>query len=289
MDQIKIKNSKLNKSYAVKRSQSENQVKEVDLNKRIVQFIGNTYNYLDSDLDILIPGAAKDSIKDRGPQSKAIAKIKHQKDHSLSIDKSMGKPQLIEEAKISGNTVLYLESKIPETSIGNDDLIKYQEGIYDNHSIGFRYENLAYASKNSDDEDHRKRYDKYIKDIINPELAEENGYFWVVKKIDLFEVSTVSFGANSLTGVLGVKSKNKESVIFEMNQRFEFAMKMLNSGKMSENQIYDLRLELDQIKAITNELFVEKEDLKKEELNTINKNNDFKELIGSINEFHKYL
>ena len=271
-DKKDIQKNKLSKHYAIKSSGLDLQVKDVDLNKRTVQFIANTYNFLDSDLDVLAPGCCAKSIADRGPASNAAAKIKHLSDHKLLTSNMIGRPTLIDERVINDPKVLYFESKIVSGVAGDDHLIKYQEGIYDNHSIGFRYRDLAIAEKDSADEDRRKRWDDNINNIINKELAEEAGFFWLVKEIELFEASVVAFGANSLTGVVGIKSGNKQSILTDLFSRLDLLEGQLKNGKLSDESMKDLELQTLQIKQIITDLVPDQPDknstpLAKEPLN----------------------
>ena len=112
-------------------------VKDVDLAKRTVQVVYNTTNFFDSDFDVIRPGAFTKSINERGPQSNAKAKIKHFLFHDPN--KIVGKIEVLEEREVDGQIVEYAEVKLSESTDGTDTLIKYQEGIYDNHSIGFQY------------------------------------------------------------------------------------------------------------------------------------------------------
>src|SRR5690606_24479112 len=110
---------------------------------------------------------------------------------------------------------IYFETKMLNTSDGNDTLIKYQEGVYDNHSIGFRYLDIRYIEQDSD------QWKVNIDKLINPEDAENRGYMFLVKEIELFEGSTVAFGANRLTPYLGSKSENKSLSLLKINERMD--------------------------------------------------------------------
>jgi len=199
MKKNKTLSQKLATHFGVKIAEGIKSVKQVNMDERTVEFIANTYFFIDSDQDMLIKGCAVKSINDRGPQSKAVAKIKHQSDHVLNTKNVVGRLDVIEEREMDGKTVLFCASHIPGTSKGNDDLINYQEEVYDNHSIGFRYKQLVRAVKESTNENERKAWEEFYPLALNPEKADEFGFFWVVKEIELFEVSVVSYGANELT------------------------------------------------------------------------------------------
>lgn len=268
-NQLLNKQQKLNMPYPVKAVGGiDVQVKEVDLDKRTVIFIANTLYYMDRDYDILIDGVAKRSIADRGPNSQAIAKIKHLADHIMRTDKMIGKPKLIEETTYEGNKVILFESTISEGPSGDEHLIKYQDGTYDNHSIGFRYIDLAFASKDSTDEDQRNRYFEYISQIINRQEAEDLGFFWVVKEIELFEASVVAFGSNSLTPVIGVKNADLNTIQFELYSRINSINDQLKSGVNKEDKQFfkNIELQFAQVKQIMSEIVTSKYDSPKKEV-----------------------
>jgi phage head maturation protease len=167
------KKDKLNMPFAVK-SQSHSAVsfKEVDTSARTVDFIGNTYYWIDSYGDVLIPGCCAKSIQDRGPDSKLPGKIKHLSNHNL--DKGIGRMEVIEETKFEGMDVLRAQSFMSETQLGEETLTKYNEGIIDQHSIGFRYMQLEWIDSEADG------WEEWLGKLINPEDAESKGYMWIV-------------------------------------------------------------------------------------------------------------
>jgi len=241
--------------FGVKTLEGGNSVKQIDEDKRTVQFIANTYFFIDSDQDMLIKGCAVKSINDRGPKSQANAKIKHQSDHVLNTKNVVGRFEVIEERNIDGKDVLYCESHIPTTSKGNDDLINYQEGLYDNHSIGFRYKNIVKAVMNSTNEVERKAWDEFYPLALNPEKADEEGFFWVVKEIELFEISVVSYGANELTPTIGSKSKDANIKIkSSLIDRLDELNRQLKSSVDSKSDRSLMGMEILQMKQIINDL-----------------------------------
>ncbi len=149
---------------------------------RTVDIVANTYNFFDSDWDVLVPGCCAKSIKERGPKADGV-KIKHLSNHNLT--KGVGRIELLEETKIDGNDVLHANSWMSETSDGEETLTKYKEGLIDQHSIGFRYLDLQFLESESEE------FDKVLKDLINPEEAERVGFIYLVKEIQLFEFSSL--------------------------------------------------------------------------------------------------
>lgn len=214
------KSDKLNISYQIKSNLAS--YKEIDESSRVIKAVVNTYNYFDSDFDVLRSGSAKRSINNRGAKSKANDKILHAFNHNLS--ELPGKSILEEEITIDGNQVLYTESRISESTDGENLLIKYNEDIYNQHSIGFQYKQIEYIEEGSEE------WDNYLKDLINPEDAVKVGYGWDVKEINWFEWSTVAFGANKLTPYLGTKSENKTIQLNNLYTKLDSLIKKSKKG-----------------------------------------------------------
>lgn len=222
-------------------------IHDVDMTKRVVTGFFSSCNYFDSDSDVLLPGCTAKSISERGPSSSAVQKIKHLLDHSWS--KLPGKLQVLEEKSILGVTGQYFETKMSSTQLGTDTLINYQEKIYDNHSIGFRYMDGEFIEKGATD------WNKYIQQLINPMDAEKAGYMYIWREIKQWEGSTVAFGANALTPYLGVKSMNKESLALKINDRIANLGKQLKSGTQSDEMMQSFEMELLQLKQLIGEIF----------------------------------
>ena len=75
MDMLLInKDQKLSNPYKV--TTMGNAIKDVDVKKRVVTGMFNTSFFIDHDMDMLLPGAAKKSIKERGVGTNSGNKIK---------------------------------------------------------------------------------------------------------------------------------------------------------------------------------------------------------------------
>jgi HK97 family phage prohead protease len=234
--------------YSVKSADAN--ILDVSTSSRIVTGFFNSYNFFDSDKDVLIMGSAKKSIEERGVNSTAVAKIKHALNHDLTT--LVGKLQVLEETTKNGITGIYFESKIANTTLGNDTLINYKEGIYDNHSIGFKYNQLSLIEA----EKSPVAWNEVLSKLVNPQEAEKFGYLYLVKEINLFEGSTVAFGANSLTPFLGVKSGNKESITLALDSKLNQLMHTVKNGSQSDDMMHTLELQIKQIKQVLKEIEV---------------------------------
>jgi len=214
------KTDKLNISFQIKSNLAS--YKEIDESSRTIKAIVNTYNYFDSDFDVLRMGCAKRSIDNRGANTKANDKILHAFNHNLT--ELPGKSILEKETVLNNIPVLYVESKISESTDGENLLIKYKEGIYNQHSIGFQYKQIEYLEAGTEE------WDAYLKDLINPEDAIKIGYGWDVKEVNWFEWSTVAFGANKLTPYLGTKSENKTVQLNNLYSKLDSLIKASKKG-----------------------------------------------------------
>jgi hypothetical protein len=93
--------------------------------------------------------------------------------------------------------------------------------------------------------------------LVNPQDAEDAGYYFVVSEIKQFEWSPVAFGANELTPYLGVKSGNKDGMAIKVMERIDLLGKQLRHGRQSDETMYGYELEILQLKQIISELFLQ--------------------------------
>ena len=235
-------------SYAVKSAAAN--IIDVSTTSRVVTGFFNSYNFFDSDKDVLILGAAKKSIDERGPASNAVAKIKHAMNHDLTT--LVGKINVLEEKTVNGITGIYFESKIANTTLGNDTLINYLEGVYDNHSIGFKYNQIDLIDR----EKNSAQWNNILPHLLNAAEAEKFGYLYLVKEINLYEGSTVAFGANSLTPFLGVKSGNKDSMMLALFSKLNQLESTVKNGAQSDEMMNTFELQIKQFKQILKEIEV---------------------------------
>lgn len=289
-NQKEITEKKFNNPYVVKTI--SNSTKDVDESSRTVSGMFNSYFFIDSDRDMLLPGAATKSIKERGPGTNTGNGIKHLKDHVWG--QNIAKINVLDERTVSINgkeiTGIYHESYYSKATDGNDMLIKIQEGIYDDRSIGFQYMNLSLAEKNSSDDQDRATWEKFYPMALNPEKADETGHFWVVPEIKLFEGSDVAFGANELTPFLGMKNNSDSlSLINELYSKLDAMCSLFKSGNLTDEGFHQLEMESLQIKSyiasIINDEPLKKYTEKKISRNdpdTQHKNNDAKAFFTQL-------
>lgn len=250
--------------YSVKSGTYGFTIADVDTERRTIMAVGNTYNYMDTMLDVLQHGAAKRSVQLMGPESNDSPKIKHALNHDLTT--LPGKITKLEEklVNIKGENMMCLcfESRLSDTILGNDTLINYQEGIYDQHSIGFKYVDVkAFNPLAHGNSEEGKEWNEFKKTIANADEYEElmqdcwDTRVLKVNEIKLFEISTVAFGANSLTPYLGSKTMNPETFVTNLKTRIKKMHSCVKNGVQSDETLRIIDLQAKQLEAILDEIF----------------------------------
>jgi HK97 family phage prohead protease len=163
--------------YTYKRDRLE--FKDIDSKKMTVTGYFSKFGNVDSDGDVIVPGAFTKSIKENGPQGKN--RIWHLFNHST--DKPVSKPKELAEDSFG----LLSRVKMPNTTLGRDTYELYKDGHITEHSIGFQ--TIKSAAKQGYNE---------------------------IQEIKLFEGSSVLWGANSNTPTVMVKSEIKSTLIDEI-------------------------------------------------------------------------
>ncbi len=83
---------------------------------------------------------------------------------------------------------------------------KYVEGEVKEHSVGMMYVAFDIAYYDEDSQKNMDYFESAKKQAVNPEVADEYGYVWVVHEARKREGSAVVFGSNSVTPTLYVKN-----------------------------------------------------------------------------------
>ena len=163
----------------------EANVKDVDSKKGEVSGYFSAFGMVDSDGDIMMPGAFKRSIQDWGPEAKGRVK------HLLNHDPSQPLGKIIELKEDSYG--LYYRSQVGSHRLGQDFIKMVESGLIGEHSIGFR----TLREQKSD-------------------TANE------IYEVMLFEGSSLTaWGANEYTPILGIKSLDECTKIQEQIKSFE--------------------------------------------------------------------
>ena len=189
------------------------EITDLDLERRTVMGYAAKFGNIDLHGDMIMPGAFTKTIKERGPEGKNEIWFLH--DHDTS--KVNGKPTLLKE---DGNG-LYFEARIVDTEAGEDTLKLYEEGLINQHSIGFS--------------------------TIKESKVEEKGKktYYEIQEVKLFEISSVLWAANPDTPFLGLKSLDKNLLL----DRYDKLYKNLRKGNLKDETYELLEIEYNFIKS----------------------------------------
>jgi len=211
-------------------------LKDIDLNKRQVAMYLSHFGNIDSDNDMIIQGAFKKSLQERGVDSVSNRKIAFLRYHDWQ--KPIGKFVRLEEDEVG----LFAVGELGSSTLGNDALLDYQEGIIKEHSIGFRY--LADKLKWIEDD------------------SKEDGGYWLISEVALWEGSAVTFGANELTPVLQVaKGMDKKDQFNSITKELDTIVKSLSSGKGTDERLYSLEMKHKFLISQIEEIFTMKDEI----------------------------
>ncbi len=185
-------------------------VKDVDGKQGIVTGYLASFNNLDSDNDIIMPGAFTKTIMELGPDSKK-PRIKYLLDHNTG--QALGVFTALKE----DNHGLYYEAQAGGHALGNDFVKMVMSGIITEHSIG---------------------YGVVKKVVTNPD-ADWRDQETQLMELKLWEGSALQcWGANSNTPLVGIKARIKAF------DQAELILKELRSGTYTDKTFGELEKQL---------------------------------------------
>lgn len=188
--------------------QEKGMIQDVDMKSRTVTGYFSRFGNKDHDGDIVMPGSLTKTISQRGEKNL----IPHILDHDIHITlKQLSKPKLYEKA--DGG---FFESTITDTTNGIDTLKLYRDGVINQHSFGFK--------------------------ILQKEEKADVRY---IKEVMLYEISTVTLGANSETPFTGFKSMGKKELV----DRYNVLTKAFRDGDYTDETFTILDAQIKQIES----------------------------------------
>lgn len=174
---------------------------KADSESRIVSGYLASFNNIDSDGDLLLPGCFTKSITDRGPSSSTARKIAFVWSHN--IKEPIGHFTKLQEDE----TGLYFEAYVDKTQKGDEVLEMYKSGTLNQHSIGY----------------------EYVWDQCKPEEQKDGSTVFACYEIKLWEGSPVTIGANENTPFTGFKSEQTDDIRKELHKELNQVLKSLDS------------------------------------------------------------
>tara|TARA_R110000822_G_scaffold80191_2_gene191271 strand:- start:30723 stop:31550 length:828 start_codon:yes stop_codon:yes gene_type:complete len=193
-----------------------------DLNSVKVEAVINTTNVIDSHSDLHVPGIWDKSLKQNANQMAHIQEHKSGQFDSIISDgedlnvsvknftwKELGQPY-------SGKTQALVFDSVVHKDRNEFMFGQYAKGFVKNHSVGMGYDEFSLAVNDPDDKYWEKEYNtwkEYIGQAVNPEVAEDQGFFYVVTQAKAYEGSAVPMGSNHITPTNSVSAKTEETPV----------------------------------------------------------------------------
>lgn len=173
-----------------------------------VKSVINTTNVIDSHRDLHLKGIWNKTVKDN-PYSYHLESHIDRFEKVIS-NKAKSYNETMNFKDLGLNVNMMIEANINEFILErkkNEIMFDaYKNGEVENHSVGMLYVKYSLAIADEDDKKEMDFYNEMKKQAVNPEVADEYGYFWVVSEAKKREGSAVVFGSNSITPTLWVKN-----------------------------------------------------------------------------------
>jgi len=167
----------------------------------------NTTNVIDSHLDLHLPKIWNKTVTDNPTTL-------HLESHTREFNKLLdaNAKQYNEKFKFSDYgiaTDIVGQANINEAVIKRKDnpvmFDAYVDGKVKMHSVGMLYVSLSFLYADEDDPVMMANYNEYRSKAINPEVADEYGYFWGIHEAKKLEGSPVVLASNPYTPTIWVK------------------------------------------------------------------------------------
>lgn len=178
-------------------------IKDVDTLQGIITGYAAAFNIIDDDQDIILPGSFTKTLAEQGPLSKQ-PRIKFLYQHDQT--KLLGVPSVLREDGYG----LYFEAKLADTQLARDTLVLYSEKILTEHSIGYEVVESSW-------------------DRIQAAR--------LLKQLRLYEFSAVTWGAQSQTPVISIKSMTDPARLTAMADRAARLDSILHSGNLRSDAL----------------------------------------------------
>jgi len=202
------------------------EIKDADSKKGIVTGYASIFGNVDSDGDMIMQGAFAKTITERGPGS-AKPRIKHLWQHDSW--QPIGVPSELKE----DDKGLYFETQFGKDQFSRDKLQQHIDGIITELSIGYNV-------------------------VKQEDVLDADGKFLHRKLLELklWEYSSVTWGANSLTEVISAKGETAD-ILANLNKRIDALNKGLKNGKYTEETCEQFEAEILKIQSIISSLKIQ--------------------------------
>jgi len=218
---------------------------DVDTENKTVKAVWARFDNVDLDSDIIVKEAVTKTIKERGPKGKNL--IYSLVDHIADTDHMIGKPS---ELYVKDDMLIAV-TKIVETEKGEDMIKMYNEGLINQHSIGFS--------------------------TIKSDWQDSKQTVRIIKELKLYEGSAVLWAANPETPTLDVTKSflnDKE----KLNKRLVSLLNAFKGGTYTDETFNLLEIEIKHIQQMIDNLTT---------LPVSTVEPDYSGIVEALNQFNK--
>lgn len=180
-----------------------------------VKTVINTTNLLDSHSDVHLKGIWTKSLKEN-------KMIMHLQEHQMKFDHIIADGDDVKASvkdyswkelgyDFEGTTQALVFDSTVKLERNPTMFKQYKNGYVNNHSVGMQYVKLLLAVNDEDYGAEFEAWEKYYPEVANKDVADEQGYFWVVKEAKVIEGSAVPLGSNYATPTLEITEPLKDT------------------------------------------------------------------------------
>lgn len=213
-------------AYALPDKNKEFGIVDVTSKNLVIKTAINTTGIIDSHVDLHLPKGWNRTVKHKANDGL------HLKEHKMTFDnvladginevevyvtrmtwKSLGYnfegscDVLMHKATLKAYT-----DPLPHQLTKSEMYYRYRDGEVKNHSVGMGYGDVVFCV-NSDEKywkEEKENFDKYLEYAVNPEVANEYGYYFAIPEMKYYEGSSVLRGSNYATPTVSVTEEKTE-------------------------------------------------------------------------------
>jgi hypothetical protein len=186
------------------------EMEEIKGDKILIKTIANSTNVIDSHLDLHLFSTWDKNVL----ENKTTLQLQeHVNRFSNLLNKKAKNYNEVRKFSDFGiNSNMEFKANISEFVLEHKDnpfmFDNYVQGKVTQHSVGMMYVwgKMELAYYDEDSEKNMDFFEKAKSQAINPEIADENGYVWVISEAIKRENSSVLMGSNPLTPTLSIKN-----------------------------------------------------------------------------------
>lgn len=204
-----------------------------------VKTIINTTNVIDSHADLHMREMWNKTVKDN-PFSHHLKS--HKADFEFVIsDKARSYNEKMNFKDLGLDVDMEMDANINEFIMERKKLPlmfdAYKNGEVKQHSVGMMYVSYDLAFYDEDSQKEMDFFNEMKSKAVNPEVADENGYIWIIYEGKKREGSAVVFGSNSITPTLSVKNYEPASSATQYKSEPSNNTPLLNALKELQTKI----------------------------------------------------